>query len=237
MATVPPLLRHLAFLAPVVECGAGIGLLAERFRSQALFCAAGMHVFILLAIGPLGSRFNTVVWPWNLAMIAILLVLFWWHVERLLLRDLLVPQKVIVVLFALMPALSLVNLWDHYLSSSLYSGNRTSGLIYFNDGVFDRLPEAIQDYVSDEGPNRGSLDINDWSFGELNVPSYPEPRIYKNVARLICRYGAQDPGIELVVREQPSLVRAAAKAYTIAPIYSARRASTGSTLVARRAGR
>ena len=207
LGTVPPILSHLAFLAPIVECGAGIGLLTRRFRSQALFCAAGMHGFILLAIGPLGSRFNTVVWPWNLAMIAILLVLFWGPVEKPLLRDILVPQKIIVVLFALMPALSLVNLWDHYLSSSLYSGNRTSGLIYFNDRVFDRLPEAIQDYVSDEGPNRGSLDINDWSLGELNVPSYPEPRIYKNVGRLICRYGAQDSGIELVVREQLSLFR------------------------------
>ncbi len=106
-----------------------------------------------------------------------------------------------------MPALSLVNLWDHYLSSSLYSGNRTSGTIYFDDGVFDRLPEGIQDYVSDEGPNRGSLDINDWSLGELNVPSYPEPRIYRNAGRLICRYGAGDRGIELVVREQLSLFR------------------------------
>ncbi len=207
LATVPPALNHLAFLAPIVECGAGIGLLTERYRSQALFCAAGMHGFILLAIGPVGSRFNTVVWPWNLAMIAILFILFLRRVEKPPFHDIRVPQKIIVGLFAVMPALSLVNLWDHYLSSSLYSGNRTSGLIYFNDNVFDRLPEALQEYVSDEGPDRGSLDINDWSLGELNVPSYPEPRIYRNVGRRICRYGAQDSSIELVVRGQLSLFR------------------------------
>jgi hypothetical protein len=32
LTTVPPFLSHLAFLAPMVECGAGIGLLTTRFR-------------------------------------------------------------------------------------------------------------------------------------------------------------------------------------------------------------
>ncbi|MDR3700881.1 MAG: hypothetical protein P4L56_14645 [Candidatus Sulfopaludibacter sp.] len=92
VAAVPPLISHLAFLAPMVECGAGIGLLTTRFRSPALFCAAGTHGFILLAIGPLGSRFNAVVWPWNLAMIAVLFVLFFGPVKRPFLRTTACPK-------------------------------------------------------------------------------------------------------------------------------------------------
>jgi hypothetical protein len=76
-----------------------------------------------------------------------------------------------------MPALSFLNLWDHYLSSALYSGNRNSGVVYVSDDVFDRLPDSIEDYVNDEGAGRNGLDINEWSFGELNVPSYPEIRV------------------------------------------------------------
>jgi hypothetical protein len=106
----------------------------------------------------------------------------------------------------LIPALSFFNLWDHYLSSALYSGNRNSGVIYLSDSVYDRLPDKLQDYITDEGPNRNGLDINDWSFAEMNVPSYPEIRIYKNVAKAICGYASNDPAIELVIQGQLALI-------------------------------
>jgi hypothetical protein len=202
---------HLWFTAPLFECAAGIGLLTRRSRPVALVCAIAMHVFILIAIGPLGHGFNAVVWPWNLAMIAFLLILFFRRAEQPSLRDIVwgrafALQKVVLVLFALIPALSFFNLWDHYLSSALYSGNRNSGVIYLSDSVYDRLPDKLQDYITDEGPNRNGLDINDWSFAEMNVPSYPEIRIYKNVAKAICGYASNDPAIELVIQGQLALI-------------------------------
>jgi hypothetical protein len=80
-------IHHLAFVAALVEWGAGIGLLTARFRTAALFCAGAMHVFVLSAIGPMGSRFNVVVWPWNLAMIAFLLILFFKRTKKPSFRD------------------------------------------------------------------------------------------------------------------------------------------------------
>ncbi len=205
------LVRHLAFLAPVAECAAGVGLLIKRFRPLAIFFAIAMHVFVLVTIGPLGRGVNVVVWPWNLAMIAFLLILFFRRTEDPAPRDIIwgrafAFQKLVLVLFALMPALSFFNLWDHYLSSALYSGNRNSGVVYLSDAVFDRLPDKIEDYVTEEGPNRNKLDIFDWSVGELNVPSYPEIRVFKNVAREICRYASDDPSVELVVQGKLALV-------------------------------
>ena len=67
-------------------------------------------------------------------------------------------------MFGLLPVLSFFNLWDHYLSSALYSGNRTSGIVYLSDDVFDRLPDTIEDYVYEDEPNRNQLNINDWSL-------------------------------------------------------------------------
>lgn len=205
------LVRLLAFLAPLLECAAGVGLLTRRFRPFAVFFAIVMHVFILVTIGPLGRDVNIVVWPWNLAMIAFLLILFFRRTEdpapwEIIWGRAFAFQKIVLVLFALMPMLSLFNLWDHYLSSALYSGNRNSGVVYLSDAVFDRLPDKIEDYVTEEGPNRNKLDIFDWSLGELNVPSYPEIRVYKNVAREICGYALDDPGVELVIQGKLALV-------------------------------
>jgi len=205
------LARHLAFAAPLIEFGLGFGLLTRCWRSAALFCAAAMHLFILIAIGPLGRNFNAVVWPWNLAMIAFLLILFFRRTDKPALQDIvwgrgLVFQKVALILFGVMPALSSVNLWDHYLSSALYSGNRSSGVVYVSDDVFDRLPDSIEDHVYEDESNRNGLDINDWSLGEMNVPSYPELRIFRNVARQICGYAMDGSGVELVVQGKLALV-------------------------------
>jgi hypothetical protein len=212
--------RHAAFVAPFIESGIGVGLLTRRFRRVAVFCGIGMHVFILIVIGPLGRGFNAVVWPWNLAMIAFLLILFLrrpgfgrtgepeaWDIMW---GRAFAFHKVIVVLLGIMPVLSFFNLWDHYLSSALYSGNRNDGTVYVSDNVFARLPHAIENYVYEDGPNRNSLSLYEWSLGEMNVPSYPEIRIYKNVARRICGYaltGSGDAsGVELVVDWKFALV-------------------------------
>ena len=200
-------IHDLGFVAPLFECALGVGLLMRRFRNAAVCGAITMHVFILIALGPWGRNFNGVIWPWNLAMIAFLWMLFPQRKDDPAARDILLARdfafhQIVVVLLAILPALSFLNLWDHYLSSALYSANRNAGVIYFDDAVFYRLPEPMDDYVTDESPDRNSLNINDWSFDELNVPSNPEVRIYKNVARSICRLG----DVELVINHKLALI-------------------------------
>jgi hypothetical protein len=211
-ATAQPLVDHLALAAPAFEVAAGIGLLTRRFRAAALIGAIGMHVFILAALGPLGRGFNAVVWPWNLAMMAFLLILFFRRADdpaplEIIWGRAFAFQKIVLVLFAAMPLFSLFDLWDHYLSSALYSGNIGSAAIYLNDAVFDRLPDVVEDYIYEEGPNLNRLDILDWSLGEMNVPSYPETRVFQSVARKICSYASGDPSIELVVQRKLALLR------------------------------
>ena len=67
----------LAFAAPVMESAIAIGLLTRRFRNAAVVVALAMHVFILASIGPFGHNHNRVVWPWNIAMGSLVIVLFW----------------------------------------------------------------------------------------------------------------------------------------------------------------
>lgn len=210
-SSVGGFILRLAFVAPLVECGLGVGLLFRRWRTAAVFGAIAMHVFVLVAIGPLGLRANSVVWPWNLAMVAFLPILFLRRAGEPTPRDIVwgrgfAFQKVVLVLFGFMPALSFFNLWDHYLSSALYSGNRTTGSVYVSDAVFDRLPDTIEDYVHEDQPDRNRLNLDEWSLGEMNVPTYPETRIYRNVARQICHYAIGGSGVELVVQGKLALV-------------------------------
>jgi hypothetical protein len=207
----PWLVRDLAFATSIFECAVGVGLLIRRLRPAALFCGIAMHVSILLVLGPLGRGFNAVIWPWNLAMIAFLPILFFRRSEGAAFRDIVwgrgfVFQKVVLVLFGVLPALSFFHLWDDYLSSALYTGNTNAGVIYFTDEAFEQLPEEIQDHVNEAGASRSSLDINSWSFDELRVPAYSEIRIYRNVARQICGYVSGGSGVELVVEGKFALV-------------------------------
>jgi hypothetical protein len=204
--------HDLALAAAVLECATGVGLLISRFRRAAVYGAIAMHVFILVILGPLGRRFNVVIWPWNLAMILFLIILFFRRTDQPALRDIVwgrgfAFQKVVLILFGILPALSFFHLWDAYLSSALYTGNTNSGLIYLSDDAFEQLPVEIEEHVRVEGANLSSLDISGWSFDELNVPAYPEIRIFRNVARGICAYVSDGSGVELVVQGKLALVK------------------------------
>jgi hypothetical protein len=194
-SSLAPVVSKCGIIIPIVEAALALGLLTRRFRNAAVLVAIATHTLILLSIGPLGHNANTVVWPWNIAMAAFVFILFW-RTDDFSFSDLVwgknfAFQKVVLVLFGLAPALSFFNLWDNYLSAALYAGNKNQAIIYFDASVVDRLPETIKGYVEDK-----KLDVSDWSYGELNVPPYPEVRIYKNVARSLCRYG----DVKLVVR-------------------------------------
>jgi hypothetical protein len=207
-----PLLRHLpqrtqalvhplATVAPFVELWIGIALLSRKFRTPAIVLALAMHVFILMSLGPWGQNYNHVVWPWNVAMAAAVVILFWKASETA--RHVLFGEGpfhvAVLLLFTVAPAFSFFGFWDHYLSSAMYASNENHGLIYISDKIFDRLPDGIAEYVRVETPELDSIDIGEWSANELNVPPYPEIRIYKNVARKICDYAESPADVRLSI--------------------------------------
>jgi hypothetical protein len=203
----PVLVLKAGYAAPFVEMAGGIGLLARKLRVLAVAMLIAMHVLILLAIGPFGHNSNTVVWPWNLAMILFLVLLF--NHNETPAREILLGRatfhRLVFALFALAPALSFFNLWDSYLSSALYSGNRNQGVIYMTESVAAYLPDEVDEDIDEEPGGAGKLLINDWSFDELNVPAYPEPRIYKNAARKLCEFAVKPSDVRLELRAKAVL--------------------------------
>jgi hypothetical protein len=212
-AHFPALAIKAGYAAPFIEMAGAIGLLTRKFRTPAMAVLIAMHACILLAIGPLGHSFNTVVWPWNIAMIVFLPLLFR-HTEARAREILWGParfQRLAFVLFGLAPVLSFFNLWDSYLSAALYSGNKNLGAIYMTEAVADHLPDSVDDDVIQEADGLDKLLVNDWSFDELNAPAYPEIRIYKSAARKLCEFAARPADVRLEVQRKWAVANGAAK--------------------------
>jgi hypothetical protein len=205
---LPEAARHwpdaLGFIAPVVEVATAAGLVIAEFRRPAVISALAMHTFILACVGPLGHNYDSVVWPWNLAMGAMAILLFW-PGEKVRLsaepRDL-VFRGLLLALFGIAPFLSFLNLWDGYLSFALYSGNNNSATIYMDDAVAGRLPDEIQEFVVENESKVDELEIFDWSFGELNVPPYAELRVFRNIGKRVCADAGNPSQMVLVVQEK-----------------------------------
>jgi len=190
----------VAYSAAITESAIGIGLMIAPLRNLAVLLAIAMHGFILASIGPWGHNHNRVVWPWNLAMAALVFLLFWRNSD-IQARKIVRCSYIVVALFGVMPVLSLIGLWDSYLSFSLYSGNQNRATIYMDDTVAGKLPAAVQEVVSvyDSSFPVDALNLEDWSYDELNVPPYAELRVIRNVGRQVCRDTGNSPLMVMIV--------------------------------------
>jgi predicted DCC family thiol-disulfide oxidoreductase YuxK len=195
-----------ALMAPFIQIGFAIGLLTQRFRRISLIVAVAMHVFILAMLGPFGQNWNVVVWPWTAAMALIDILLFRTG-EPFRWRDI-VPrrpgrwQAAALVLFAIMPLFSFVNIWDSYLSAALYSGNLTEATIYLSDTAVQALPANTQRYLEHTSDNTNVLNVQRWAIEDLGVTPYPEARVYQAIARDLCASMPNVRQLVLIVHEQ-----------------------------------
>lgn len=77
---LPPALIDLLKLsvksAPFIEISIAVLLWFPRLRRIAFALTILTHTFALVFLGPWGHNYNWVVWPWNLAMLALVLGLF-----------------------------------------------------------------------------------------------------------------------------------------------------------------
>jgi uncharacterized membrane protein YphA (DoxX/SURF4 family) len=110
------LLHALGVAVPLLQIAFGIGLLTGRFRRAALIAAVAMHLFIMAMFGPAGLDWNDIVWPWTVAMAIFDIVLFS-GTPQVSWREIVWGRHdpchaAAFLLFALLPALSFVNLWD-----------------------------------------------------------------------------------------------------------------------------
>lgn len=197
-------LTIIAVAIAICEAMIGVGLLLRRTRRVAVVLACLMHSIILVTL--ILARLNTVVWPWNVAMMAITIILFWRNDETpfaSLAVDCL--PKAAMLLCGLLPFLSFIGAWDLYLSGALYSGKSPVAVMRTSESLRDRLPATARGITFRTNRGELMLPFYEWSLAELNVPPYPEVRVYRQLARQLCALDADAQANALIVKARPAL--------------------------------
>ncbi|HET6978355.1 MAG TPA: hypothetical protein VFI24_18635 [Pyrinomonadaceae bacterium] len=193
-----------ALTIAICESLIGIGLLFSRTRRIAVVVACVMHTIILITL--VHARLNTIVWPWNVAMMAITVIIFYRGDEtpfKSLRRDYL--PKAALLICGLLPALSFVGWWDLYLSGALYSGKSPVAVIRISDTLRDRLSASARETIFKSSRSELMLPLFEWSSAELNVPPYPAVRVYRDITRQLCALDSDSNANALIVKGQPAL--------------------------------
>jgi hypothetical protein len=154
-----------------------------------------MHLLILIMLGPMGKNYNMVVWPWNIIMIALILLLFA-NIKQERFFDISFLFKgisfyVVITLMLIFPIFSLKNQYDSYLSSSLYSSNLNDCQLILSNKAYEKLPFYLRHFTTDSD-NHHVLYIKRWALHELGVPCVPEYRIFKTVHRYVVNLTGTD---------------------------------------------
>jgi hypothetical protein len=181
----------LASLFPLGELLVGVGLLVPQTRRIAVVAAIGLHLLLLLILGPWGLAHQPGVLVWNLYFIAQAWMLF---AERKVdeesassgagLRATEMLCLTLIVGVLAFPASESLGYCDHWPAWELYSPRSSRVQVAIHDSAVERLPREIQQQLS---PDNGESDwrqlhIDRWSLESLSVPIYPEDRFQFAVA-------------------------------------------------------
>ena len=206
----PPYIR-LGITVALVEIFIGGGLLYGKTRNPAVCLAVGTHLAILGLL--IAQNYNHVVWGWNVALGFLVIGAFWrsdisfgaaiekaagWKAKT---------AGIIVAASILLPILSFFGWWDVYLSGALYSGRTEIAVVRVNDAAFEKLPPKARAVVfQTKTGGEKMLPLFEWAIAETNVPVYPERRVFRAVARNVCRLADDKTGVELIIKECPAIL-------------------------------
>lgn len=196
----------------LIESLAGIGLLIRRTRNLSVCLAVIMHLLILVLL--IVKNYNSIVWIWNATLTALVVAAFWKsdvHVRQALQKASDRQGKAVksvVAASVFLPVLSFAGLWDMYLSGALYSGNTPVAVVRINENLFEKLPPKARSVVfqTKTGGER-MLPLFEWAINEMNVPVYPERRVFRKIARDVCKTADDQKGVELIVKQRPGILQ------------------------------
>lgn len=181
-----------AYWTAAFEALVGVGLIFQRTRKIAIIAGLGMHFFILLMIGPWGEDWNSVVYPWNIVMMCLLVVLFFRQPKNAEITPTLLKipntktQWFIIVVLGILPVFNIFTRFPETISMTMYNGATSELSVYFNENETpDCIPQQATEAIY-QTRNSNQLSLDDWGIEELNVPIYDLPTYAEKVAKQFC---------------------------------------------------
>jgi len=180
------ILHFSGFLLPMIEIVSGLGLLFAKNKKPFVWLTVATHLFLLLALGPVGLHRNSIVWPWNVAMMLLVFTMFYKRENPIITSDFFKNKAnvLVVLIVAILPLTNFIGFWPSYLSFKLYSGNTERLAICIENT--DQNPELQQFVVKNKSKyclKLQSINASKWALTELNVVIYPEEAYYKKLKK------------------------------------------------------
>ncbi len=195
-------LMWIAASFPVGEFLIGLGFFFQRTRRVALCAAIGMHVCLMLAIGPRGLNHYQGVLIWNVYFIIQDLILFGFFSrgkpsgnvaagdlddQSLSLKMVSGSERaalIIVWLALLAPLFEPTGYFDHWPAWGLYASHHDRVILLIDEEARSKLPPALQPFVDSPRPLSRwcRVRVERWSLAELGAPIYPQARFQLGVA-------------------------------------------------------
>ncbi|WP_019037000.1 hypothetical protein [Psychroflexus tropicus] len=157
--------KAIGFALPLTEISLGL-ILWTKFRNWAWSFIIVMHFLLLFALGPFGTNFNSIIWPWNVLMIVF---------AALFLEDRCSDYKlnhfrnvsfiILGIVIVILPVFSFFGKHSPLMSFSLYSGG--------TDFLYAYSPTTQPDFKTLTYKGKEYISVFDWSMKELNVPMVP----------------------------------------------------------------
>jgi hypothetical protein len=189
----PPGIR-LAMVAafPLLELATAVGLTWPKTRRIAGWVAIGVHLGLIVILGPFGLNHRLGVLVWNLQVAVQAYFLF--VSEQTAEPDKSAfawPQWIAYAMIGAaiaLPSTERLGLWDHWPSWALYAPHSSRVYVEVAGPAIDRLPNDLRKLVKETPADPDeiaiwlALPIDAWSLQALDTPIYPQARFQLGVA-------------------------------------------------------
>ena len=201
------LVALVIFTVPLFEAAIGLLLLFfPRQRRLTILMAFIMCVVVLICLGLDGYTWNMIVWPWNVYLFLLVLMLLYKSAsagEKVRFRfD--TATVATIALFSIAPSLALFG-WGHsYPSFKLYSGNtKRAEVIFSQNENLTGLPNDLGQLIG----RAQRLPLVDWTAHEFELVVYPETYVFRRGAKGLCPYLTDRQQATLRIYDQPLFYR------------------------------
>lgn len=190
-------IQMAAMVATAGEILTGLFLCSAKTRKIGIVLAIGMHVALMLALGPLGLRHHWGVIVWNACFVCVLPLLWMGAVPAFSLRC--SWPGICVAVFSLS---GLTGVADNWPSWQLYSSRPETWELWLSPETAAELPESLHPFLSNH-PFDGEWQVfklDRWSLSETGAPVYPEDRFQYGVIREVLS-GTKSPRFRVLIDE------------------------------------
>ena len=202
----------LVAIFPVGELAIAVGLAWATSRRVAGLFAIGLHLALIVILGPLGLNHRLGVLIWNAQFVGLAYFLF--VAKRISVRISVPGTEIadgplepppaglrkgclqtlcgaLIACVIVMPCTERFGIWDHWPSWALYAPHSSRVVVEVAAPSVRRLPADLVALINrptpeaDEMPVWVSIPIDAWSLQSLDTPIYPQSRFQLGVAQQV----------------------------------------------------